>query len=177
MTQLPNYPITCDSRSWYVVHTKPCNEYRVENNLTGQGIETLLPLLEVFQDFHGRIVQKIKPLFPNYLFARLDLELHYYKVKWTRGVSKILGSWNEPVPISGKVVLAIKERLGKDNLVRLEDELKDGDAIQVTSGPFKNLVGIFQKIMTSKGRVRILLSLIGVDVPVQISRWQIKKVA
>jgi transcription antitermination factor NusG len=123
------------------------------------------------------MIQKMKPLFPGYLFTKLDLELHYYKVKWTRGVSKILGSENAPVPISGKVVQAIKERLGKDNLVRLEDELKDGDAIQVTSGPFKNLTGIFQKIMTSKGRVKILLSLIGVDVPVQISKWQIKKVA
>jgi hypothetical protein len=30
--------------------------------------------------------------------------------------------------------------------------------------------------MSGKGRVKILLSLIGVDVPVQISRWQLKKV-
>jgi transcription elongation factor/antiterminator RfaH len=189
MTQKPNNSINPSNSSsssnssnplnrlWYVIHTKPGDEDRVQTNLRNQEIETFLPFLETYQYCGGRMIQKIKPLFPNYLFARLDLELHYYKVKWTRGVSKILGSWNEPVPISGKVVLAIKERLGKDNLVRVEDELKDGDAIQVTSGPFKNLVGIFQKIMTSKGRVRILLSLIGVDVPVQISRWQIKKVA
>ncbi len=183
MTQKPNNPINPSNSSnpmnrlWYVIHTKPGDEDRVQTNLRNQEIETFLPFLESYQYCGGKMIQKIKPLFPNYLFARLDLELHYYKVKWTRGVSKILGSWNEPVPISGKVVLAIKERLGKDNLVRLEDELKDGDAIQVTSGPFKNLVGIFQKIMTGKGRVKILLSLIGVDVPVQISKWQIKKVA
>jgi hypothetical protein len=24
------------------------------------------------------MVQKIKPLFPNYLFAKLDINLHYY---------------------------------------------------------------------------------------------------
>jgi transcription antitermination factor NusG len=59
----------------------------------------------------------------------------------------------------------------------LEDELKDGDMVQVNSGPFNSLRGVFQKMMSSKGRVRILLSLIGEDVPVQISRWQIKKVA
>ena len=165
------------SRSWYVIQTKPCNEYRVENNLTGQGIETLLPLLEVFQDSHGRIVQKIKPLFPNYLFARLDIDLHYYKVKWTRGVSKILGVGNEPIPISERVIQTIKERMGDNNLVKLEDGLERGNLVQFTSGPFKDLMGVFDRRMSDGKRVRVLLGLVGVDVPVQVSRWQIKKVA
>jgi transcription elongation factor/antiterminator RfaH len=162
---------------WYVIHTKPGDEHRVRVNLHNQGIEIFFPLLETYQYCNGRMIPKIKPLFPNYIFAKLDLELHYYKVKWTRGVNKILGSGNEPIPISEKVIQTIKERSGKDNLVKLEDELKDGDIVQVNSGPFKSLRGVFQKMMSSKGRVRILLSLIGVDVPVQISKWQIKKVA
>jgi transcriptional antiterminator RfaH len=165
------------SRLWYVIHTKPGDEDRVRTNLQNQEIETFLPFLETYQYCNGRMIPKIKPLFPNYIFAKLDLELHYYKVKWTRGVNKILGSGNEPIPISKKVIQTIKERSGKDNLVKLEDELKDGDIVQVNSGPFKSLRGVFQKMMSSKGRVRILLNLIGVDVPVQISRWQIKKVA
>jgi transcription elongation factor/antiterminator RfaH len=174
----PTNPTNLDSsRLWYVIHTKPGDEDRVNINLQNQEIETFLPLLETYQYCGGKMIQKIRSLFPNYLFARLDLESHYYKVKWTRGVNKILGSGKEPIPLSEKVIQAIKERLGEDNLVKLEDELKDGDSIQVTSGPFKNLRGIFQKVMSSKGRVRILLSLIGVDVPVQISKWQIKKVA
>jgi transcription elongation factor/antiterminator RfaH len=165
------------SRLWYVIHTKPGDEDRVQTNLRNQEIETFLPLFETYQYCGGRMIPKIRPLFPNYLFASLDLEIHYYKVKWTRGVNKILGSGREPIPLSEKVIQAIKERSGEDNLVKLEDELKDGDAIQVTSGPFKHLRGIFQKMMSSKGRVRILLTLVGVDVPVQISKWQVKKVA
>jgi transcription elongation factor/antiterminator RfaH len=165
------------NRLWYVIHTKPADEDRVNTNLQNQEIETLLPLVETYRYCGGKMVQKIKPLFTNYLFARLDLDLHYYKVKWTRGVNKILGSGNEPIPISEKIVQAIKERSGKDNLVKLEDEVKDGDLVQVTSGPLKGLRGVFQKMMSGKGRVKILLSLIGVDVPVQISKWQIKKVA
>jgi transcription antitermination factor NusG len=121
------------------------------------------------------MMERIKPLFPNYLFAKLDLTLHYYQVKWTRGVSKILGVGNEPTPISEEVVLTIKERAGKDNLIKLEDELKEGNSVQIISGPLKDLMGIFQKKMSANGRVKILLSLIGVDVPVQISQWQIKK--
>ncbi len=162
---------------WYVIQTKPGNEERAKTNLDNQGIQTFLPFFENHQYCNGKIIPRIQPLFPNYFFAKIDLELHYYKVKWTRGINKILGSGNFPTPVSETVIQTIKDRSGKDNIVKLEDELKDGDAIQVTSGPFKNLSGIFKKMISGKGRVKILLSLIGVNMPVQISRWQIKKVA
>jgi len=166
-----------DGFHWFVIQTKPGGEHRVETHLLNQKIETFLPLIEAHQYRNGKMVQIIKPFFPNYLFARLDLKFHYYKVKWTRGVSKILGSGDGPALISEKVIQMIKERIGKDNLVKLEEELKEGDAVQVTSGPFKEFNGIFQKKISGNGRVRILLNMIGVDVPIQLSRWQIKKAA
>ncbi len=163
------------SRQWFVVQTKPCNEHRVETNLANQEIEVFLPLCENFQYGQGKLIQKIKPLFPNYLFAKLDVEAHYYKVKWTRGVSKILGVGGEPIPVSEKVVLTIKERMGESNLVRLDDGLVQGSVVQFTSGPFKELMGVFDKKMSDGKRVKVLLNLIGVDVPVQVSKYQIKK--
>ncbi len=166
-----------DCLHWFVVQTKPRSEHRVETHLSNQEIETFLPLIETHQYRNGNVIQTIRPFFPNYLFARLDLKFHYYKVKWTRGVSKILGFGDGPAPISEKVLLAIRERTGKDSLVKLEDELKGGDLIQIASGPFKDFNGIFQKKMSDNGRVRILLNVIGVEVPVQIGRWQIKKAA
>jgi transcriptional antiterminator RfaH len=98
-------------------------------------------------------------------------------VKWTRGVNKILGSGVEPVPISEKVIQTIKDRMGENNLVKLDEGLEEGTIVQFTSGPFKDLMGVFDRRMSDGKRVRVLLSLIGVDVPVQVSRHQIKKVA
>lgn len=165
------------SYRWFVIQTKPANEIRVEMNLSNQGIETFLPRYEEFQYCGGKMVQRVRPLFPNYLFVTLDLDLHYYKVKWTRGVNKILGNGFEPLPVSDRVVETIRSRTGEGNLVKLEDEWKEGDLVQISSGPFKDLTGVFQRKISEKGRVWILLNLIGVDVPVQISKWQIKKVA
>jgi transcriptional antiterminator RfaH len=162
---------------WYVIQTKSADEHRVETHLINQEIETFLPLLETHQYYNGKMIQRIKALFPNYLFVRFDLKLHYYRVKWTRGVSKILGTEDGPVSISEKVIQTIKGRVGTDNLVKLEEEWKEGDIVQITSGPFKELMGIFQKKISDNGRVRILLSLIGADIPVQISQWRIKKAA
>lgn len=162
---------------WFVVQTKPASETRAEHNLQNQGIETFLPQYEAYQLCGGKLQRCIKPLFPSYLFSRFDLDLHYYQVKWTRGVNKILGNGIHPIPVSDHVVETIKNRIGKDNLVILDDEWKEGDPVRILSGPFKDLRGVFQRVMSEKGRVRILLNLIGVDIPVTIPKWQLQRIA
>jgi len=161
---------------WYVVRTKAGDEHRANRNLLNQEIETFLPLFKGYEYRTGKMIQTIKPLFPNYLFAKLDLGFHYNKVKWTRGVNRILGNREGPVPISEKVVRTIQDRVGRDNLIELEDQIKEGDLVQIKSGPLKDLIGVFQRKMSGKDRVKILLNLIGVDIPVQISKYQIEKV-
>ena len=170
-------PTNPTNPQWYVIQTKPANEHRVEAHLSNQEIAIFLPMLETFQYLNGKMTPKIKPMFPGYLFARLDIHAVYYKVKWTRGVNKILGNGSEPISISETVIRALRERLGANNVVRLDDGLEEGSIVQFTSGPFKDLMGVFDKKMSDGGRVRILLSLIGVDASVQVSRYQIKKVA
>jgi len=75
------------------------------------------------------------------------------------------------------VIQTIKDRMGEDHLVKLDEELKEGAIVQFTSGPFKDLMGVFDKKMSDGERVRVLLNLIGVDASVRVSRHQIKKVA
>ena len=162
---------------WYVIQTKPANEHRVETHLSNQKIAVFLPMVETFQYLNGRMIPRIKPMFPSYLFARLDIHAAYYKVKWTRGVNKVLGSGSEPVPISEKVIQTLRQRVGANNVAALDDGLEEGSVVQFTCGPLKDLMGVFDRKMSERGRVRILLSLIGVDVSVQVSRQQIKKVA
>jgi len=165
------------SPHWFVIHTKPRDEHRVKGHFEGMGIETLLPLCKSYRSPYDNMCSMLKPLFPNYLFARLDLEHHYYKVKWTRGVNRILGVGNEPIPISEAVIQILKERMGADGDVALLNDLQEGNLVQITSGPLKDFVGAFQKGLSSGGRVKILLNLLEKELPVQIYRWQIKKVA
>jgi transcription elongation factor/antiterminator RfaH len=162
---------------WFVIHTKPKGEHRVKEHFERMGIEPLLPLTKVFRHPQHKMHPVLHPLFPNYLFAKLNLERHYYKVKWTRGVNRILGVGNEPIPISEKVIDVLRDRMSEDDSVELIDEFQEGNLVQITSGPLKDFVGVFQKGLSSGGRVRILLDLIGKELPVQIYRYQIRKVA
>jgi len=92
-------------------------------------------------------------------------------------VNRILGAGNEPIPISETVTQMLKDRMGDNDTVKLLDELQEGDLVQITSGPLKDFIGIFQNRLSSGERVKILVNLIGIEVPVQISRFQIKKAA
>ncbi|MFB3883672.1 MAG: transcription termination/antitermination protein NusG [Thermodesulfobacteriota bacterium] len=162
---------------WFVIHTKPRDEGRVKSNVEKMEVETLLPLYKSIRFLHGRMCKVSSPLFPNYLFARLNLERDYYKVKWTRGVNRIVGIGNEPTPVAEVVIEMLRDRMADDDTVQLVDDLQEGNLIRVTSGLLKDFVGVFQKGLSSDGRVRVLLNLVGRDLPVQIDRWQIQKVA
>ena len=144
-----------NASSWYVIHTRRGNEHRVETNLQKQGIEVFLPLVEAYQTSHGRMVQVTKPLFPCYLFARLVPKIHYQRVKFTRGVNKILEFSNAAAPIPGKIIETIKARMRENNLVKLEGD----DAVWTASSPFKDLNGVFQKEMSENELVGVLLNL------------------
>ena len=163
-------------RNWYVIRTKTGSEHRATQNLLNQEIETFLPLYQGYALRNGRREPIIRPLFPNYLFAKFSPDLDYGRVRWTRGISRVLGNREGPVSICEKIVEMIRERVGPDNLVELKDEINQGDLVQVTRGPLKELVGIFQKRMSGRDRVKILLNLIGTDVPVELSGWQIQKI-
>jgi len=58
------------------------------------------------------MIPKLKPMFPAIFFARLNIRAAYYRVKWTRGVNKILGNGSEPIPVSEKVIQILRQRMG-----------------------------------------------------------------
>ena len=60
------------ARTWYLVQSKPRNEARALENLLRQGYETYLPLMEVERLQRGKLLRKMEPLFPRYLFLHLE---------------------------------------------------------------------------------------------------------
>jgi transcriptional antiterminator RfaH len=161
---------------WYVVKTKPKNEERAQSFLEDHGFITFLPWMEIPHYNQGNATKKLKPLFPNYLFARFDLSLHYPLVKWGRGINTVLGYGKYPTPISDDVIQIIKNKADDKNIVRKAIHLSNNDHIRIASGPFKDLLGIFDRWVSDEGRVRILLNLIGYQPKVELHYSQVEKI-
>ena len=162
---------------WYVIQTKPKKEEEAKSYLSTKGVEVLNPLLETFLLKNGRMNRGLKPLFPNYIFGKFDLNQNYPLVRWAKGVKKVLGFGEYPTPISEEVVEIIKERTDIHGIVRLKCHFQVNDLIRIKTGPLKDLLGVFESWVSDSERVRILLNLVGYQPVVEMHYSMIEKVA
>ena len=156
---------------WYVVHTKPGGELMAEGNLLRQGYTVYLPRY-LKRRRHARQIEAIKvPLFPRYLFVQLDLQRDRWRpILSTYGVSNIVAFGRGPAAVPEGVVEAIKRREQDDGLVRvsLDDRLKPGERVRITSGALLDRLGFFQG-RSDNDRVVVLLDLLGRKLNVTLS--------
>jgi transcriptional antiterminator RfaH len=162
--------------NWYVIQTKPKKEEEAKSYLSTKGIEIFNPLMETFLPRNGRLNKEFKPLFPNYIFVKFDIEQNYSLVRWARGVKKILGFGSNFTPVSEEVVELIKKRTDSNGIVRRNYHFEPNGLVRIKSGPLKDLLGIFDRWVSDSDRVRVLLNLIGYQPAVEIHYSIIEKV-
>jgi transcriptional antiterminator RfaH len=168
-----------DNLCWYLVRTHPRQEDRAENNLKSFGIETLVPR---FKDsrrnfYTGEITLHVKPLFPSYIFARFIANDLYQKVRYTRGIRRLVGFGDSPTVVDEEIITMIRSRIREDGFARIDEDLKPGDKVIIKDGPLRTFAGIFEQEMNSADRVRILLLAVSYQAHVEIEREMVKKIS
>src|SRR5690606_41037685 len=83
------------SRDWSSDVCSSDLNYRARENLENQGFTCFLPELSVERLRAGRRIQREEPLFPGYLFIRLDRASGWHTVRSTRGVQKLVTFGNQ----------------------------------------------------------------------------------
>lgn len=149
---------------WYVVHTRPSQETRAKTQLSRQGFTTFLPTFTRTIRHSRQFRTSDSPLFPRYLFIRFDVNQDRWRsVNSTLGVSCLITAGEKPLPVPRG---AIEEMLSHGRHSPLL-ELKQGSPVRVVTGPFAGIVGKLVRL-DAGGRVRVLLSILGGDVPVSV---------
>jgi transcription antitermination factor NusG len=70
----------------------------------------------------------------------------------------------------------IRSRMDDQGRVKVGLELKPGEAVRIRSGPLKDLIGIFDNKVSPRGRVRILLQLVGSQVSVSVPESLVERI-
>jgi transcription antitermination factor NusG len=155
---------------WYVINIKPKKEFQVER-LFMEGGFTIYSPKYLFE-------KHIRPFFPGYAFLRFDHPAQYQMVKYTRGVKKIVGNPEGPIPLQEEVIreLRAREKDGHIELDKYGQEPGIGDEIEVAEGPLKGLKGIFKKELDERERVMILLNYVSYQGMLLIEKKKLKKV-
>ncbi len=164
---------------WYVVYTKLRKEAFVECQIQRKGIVSFFPQLLIPVTSARRAQRHIVPLFPNYLFARIQESREYDCVRWTPGVSYIVSFHGMPAPIDDAAIQFLQQHTSSQGYMTAKSTVTAGQETRINVGPLAGLAGVIQNPPNARGRVKVLLSLLGREVSVNIpvhaieSEWHI----
>lgn len=151
---------------WYVVLTKPKQELRAEEHLRAQGGEVFLPRIALEKMRKGKRVNVIESLFPGYLFVNVEGCEHLVgSIRSTRGVRQLLRFGIEPIEIRQDLIDDLRCRCSDVNINgeslsgNIQAVFKEGQFVEITSGPFKDYQAIFKQF-DGEQRAIILLNLL-----------------
>jgi transcription elongation factor/antiterminator RfaH len=141
--------------AWYLIRTKPGKEQYVNRELSRRLPETFMPMLETRS--RQRTVSLV-PLFPQYLFARLELAAHYYEVRFMPGVVGFISAGCEPIAVTPTIVDNVRSRC-KNGVVHIPQRpFRNGQHVRIVSGPFCDFDAIFEGYLSGSKRVAILIT-------------------
>jgi transcription antitermination factor NusG len=159
-------PALGDSHRWYAVYTYPRHEKAVREQLESKSIEAFLPTFASESHWKDRRVRIQTPLFPGYVFTRIDLS-ERSKVFAVSGVIRMVSFNGTPAPIDDTEIQAVRLCLEQGVAVQPYPFLEVGDRVRVRSGVLKGLEGLISRCKNER-RLIIPISLINQSVAVEI---------
>jgi len=163
--------------SWYALQSKPNKESQLLRGLEASGFEAWYPSYRV-KPVNPRS-RKIRPLFPRYLFVRIDLgEQPVSTFTWMANAIGLVSFGDVPAPVPDRLIEVIRERLREmTNVLGYAEEFKPGDRVRVTSGPFRDYEAVVDLRLSGVDRVRVLLDIMrGRSMAVQMDMKHLKRV-
>lgn len=143
---------------WYVILSKPRQEQRAALNLSNQGGEVYLPILSVERIKNGKLTQVEEPLFPGYLFLKVQEQGELMgKVRSTYGVRGILKFGDHLVTVAEQLIEDIRLRSQQK---AIEEKFTPGQKIRFVSGTFKDYEAIFANY-NGEERAFIFINMLG----------------
>jgi transcriptional antiterminator RfaH len=162
---------------WYCLYTKPHQEQQVSAVFSQNAIEVYLPLLSCRKRLRGQHARQ--PLFPCYLFARMDLEkVGTSLVRWTPGLRDLVRGADGPARVSPGIIQWIQEQLASGECERrLQPHFAPGERVRITAGALRDLTAIFERRLTGSERAQVLVFLLGRSTLVELDMHLLEKSA
>ena len=173
-----------EGRQWYVVCTYNGHENKVKENLEkrieSMGLQDCLYNIIIPEHVEtvikdGKKINKVTNMFPGYVLVEMIMdEDSWYVVRHTSGVTKFVGSAKKPIPARDSEIKKIINR-STSTQQKIELDVKAGDKVRITSGPFADFVADIIEVYPDKSKIRANVSIFGRETPVELEYKQINK--
>jgi transcription antitermination factor NusG len=141
--------------NWFAVYTSSHHEKRVASYFDQREIQFFLPLYTARHAWKNRCEAKLElPLFPNYLFVRID-RYERVRVLEVPGVLSLVGFGRTPAPLADFEIEALRSGLGKGT-IEPHPFLVIGERVRIKRGPMTGMEGV---LLRKKNNFRVVLAL------------------
>lgn len=174
-------------KKWYVVNTYSGHEKKVQEKLLMRAssmnmedyiFRVIVPERTEIEVKDGVEKEKVKKLFPGYVLVEMIMtDEAWFVVRNTPGVTGFIGSSGKGAKPTPLQPFEVDNILGNMGMTRLEvsTDLKEGELVKITSGPFANMEGKIFSLDLANGKLTVLLDLFGQETDVEVELSQIEK--
>lgn len=153
---------------WFAVQVKSRSEKSVAAIARYNGFEQFLPLCTSRRKWSDRVKSLELPIFPGYVFCRIDLESRL-QLLTIPGVQSILGAGRVPIPVDEAEIAALQTAAKSGLPLEPWPFLKVGQRVLLEEGPLAGLEGLLIEVRKNY-RVLLSVTLLNRSVAVEIER-------
>ncbi|GAA3624985.1 UpxY family transcription antiterminator [Flavivirga jejuensis] len=127
---------------WHVLYVKSRWEKKVYESLKEISLEVFLPQTKIIRQWSDRKKTILKPLFPSYVFVKINSSLEFYKALSINGACAYISFGNDYARVTEKEITQIKFLIGDKDItdIRMNIELpKVGEIKKIIYGPLSGL--------------------------------------
>ena len=160
--------------AWYAVHSHPRKEAVALENLQRQGYEAYLPLISVQKVRRNKAQMVQEPMFPRYLFVRLDSSAQgrsWAPIRSTLGVTRLVQFGDRPARVATELIDWLRDRERDFDALLL---FAPGEKVVVAQGPFKGLEALYEGT-DGERRAMILLEILSKPVKLVIDAASLQR--
>lgn len=124
--------------------------------------QCFIPYYEEQRKLHGKWNVLKKVLFPGYIFMVTDeLDELWFQLKRIQGMTKILGTGDEILPLTEEEVTFMQRFGGEKQVVEISKGILEGNQVKILSGPLTGKEALINKIDYHKRRAYLELEMFG----------------
>ena len=156
------------SLNWYALQIRQRTERITTELLSQKGYEPFLPTYLLKRRWSDRVKVLDVPLFPGYVFCRLD-PLVRLPVLTTPGVISIVGLGKEPAAIPEREMDHVRRIVESTTSAEPWPYLTCGDQVTISDGPLRGVEGILS-VVKSSCKLVVSITLLQRSVAVEVDR-------
>lgn len=166
-------PERISASKWFAVYTAPRHEKRVGQYLGVKGIEHYVPLYQARRKWSdGTTVTLDLPLFPGYLFVRIDRSERIQVLQVPGVLNFVGGTGRQPAPLPQAEIDALRSGLPLRN-AEPHPLLTVGQRVRIRSGALAGMEGVMVRRKNSL-RVVLTMDLIRQSVAVEVDESELE---